>query len=317
MAKVIRESRWDVVHEHDANHAKKTFDRDCQAFPREERRLLYKQARRSRDRFHHFLHQPIARNKTIKMWENTLNPDCGDHSKCNHRSHQGYQWKNRDKSEARKSLRQHLTQGSNIIQKTDPFAGSTPANASFHVVNKNEANKHSNFTNSTEIRFPLGMISQSGNPSWQDERRRFLEILPLPAECSKMLRDLESKRQQTNKHRRRESERGKKKKPEMRREQELTVTTTERAPAILQNSRMPLPLNSSRTKPDTGASEDATRESKNDRDLKYTRLLPPFLNREILRLPVKTPGQMPLSLQIQMIHCREVNDTIVNIDINV
>jgi hypothetical protein len=35
-AKVIRESRWNVKHEYDANHAKKALDRYCQGLPKEE-----------------------------------------------------------------------------------------------------------------------------------------------------------------------------------------------------------------------------------------------------------------------------------------
>jgi hypothetical protein len=36
MAKMTGESRWNVKHEYDANHAKKAIDRDCQDLPKEE-----------------------------------------------------------------------------------------------------------------------------------------------------------------------------------------------------------------------------------------------------------------------------------------
>jgi hypothetical protein len=41
MAKVIRESRWNVKHECDVNHAQKALDRYCQGLPSQERHLLY------------------------------------------------------------------------------------------------------------------------------------------------------------------------------------------------------------------------------------------------------------------------------------
>jgi hypothetical protein len=36
MAKVIRESCWNVAHEYDANHGKKALDRYCQELPKQE-----------------------------------------------------------------------------------------------------------------------------------------------------------------------------------------------------------------------------------------------------------------------------------------
>jgi hypothetical protein len=66
--------------------------------------------------------------------------------------------------------------------------------------------KRLNFTISTEARFALGVISQSRNPGWQDELRESLDISRLPAECSEMLWDLESKRQRRNEKRREEPE---------------------------------------------------------------------------------------------------------------
>jgi hypothetical protein len=66
MAKVIRESRWNVTHEYDANHTHKALHPHCQEFPKEERQLLYGLGRRSRDWFSHVLHQHIARDKRSK-----------------------------------------------------------------------------------------------------------------------------------------------------------------------------------------------------------------------------------------------------------
>jgi hypothetical protein len=51
---------------------------------------------------------------------------------------------------------------------------------------------------------------QSRNLGWQDRLHESFEIPPLPAECSKMLWDLESKLQQKNQERRGEPERRKK-----------------------------------------------------------------------------------------------------------
>jgi hypothetical protein len=53
--KVIRESRWNVRHEYEANHAKKALDRHCQELPKEERRLLYGLGRRCQEWFDHVL----------------------------------------------------------------------------------------------------------------------------------------------------------------------------------------------------------------------------------------------------------------------
>jgi hypothetical protein len=136
------------------------------------------------------------------MWQNSLNHYCGDHSTCHHPAHQGHQWKDRDMPEAQASLRRYLAKGPTIIQKVDPLSGSTQANESFRAVKGMYTNKCLNFTTSTEARFALGVISQSRNSSWQDELRESLDIPPLPAECSKMLRDLESKRKQKHEQRR-------------------------------------------------------------------------------------------------------------------
>jgi hypothetical protein len=99
------------MHEYDANHAKKVFDRYCQGLPMEEQQLLYGLGKRSRDWSNHVLHQLIPRNKKIEMWENTLNHYCGDGSKCHHPAHQGHQWKNWDMPEAQASLRRYLAEG--------------------------------------------------------------------------------------------------------------------------------------------------------------------------------------------------------------
>jgi hypothetical protein len=112
MVKVIRESRWNVRHEYDANNTLKVLDRYCQELSKEERQLVYGLERRSRDCFNHVMHQPIASDKKIEMQENPLDNYCGDHTECNHPAHQAYQWKNRDMPEAQASLRRYLTEGS-------------------------------------------------------------------------------------------------------------------------------------------------------------------------------------------------------------
>jgi hypothetical protein len=67
MAKAIRESPWNVVHEYDANQAKKALNRHCQALSNEQRWLLCGLGMRSQDWFNDVLHQPIARDKKIEM----------------------------------------------------------------------------------------------------------------------------------------------------------------------------------------------------------------------------------------------------------
>jgi hypothetical protein len=112
--------------------------------------------------------------------------------------------------EAQASLRQYLAEGSKSIQKVGTLSGSTQANQSFHAVKGKYTDKRLNFTTSTEARFALGVVSQSRNPGWQDELREFLDILQLPEECRKILRDLESKCQGKNEMRREEPESRKK-----------------------------------------------------------------------------------------------------------
>jgi hypothetical protein len=82
--KLIRESRWNVRHECDGNHAKKALDRHCQEIPKEEGQLRYGLEKCCRDWFHHVLYQAITREKRIEKWENTFNHCCGEHSKCDH-----------------------------------------------------------------------------------------------------------------------------------------------------------------------------------------------------------------------------------------
>jgi hypothetical protein len=115
MAKVIRESRWNVKDEYNTNHAKKAINHYYQRLPKEERQLLYGLGKHSQDWFNHVLHQPIPHDKKIEMWENTIKHYCGDHSKCHHPAHQGDQWKNRDITEAQASLRLYLAERSKII----------------------------------------------------------------------------------------------------------------------------------------------------------------------------------------------------------
>jgi hypothetical protein len=111
--------------------------------------------------------------------------------------------------EAQASLRLCLAKGSKIIQKVDPLSGSTEANESFHAVKGKYTDRRLNFTTSTEARFALGVIYQSRNLGWPGALGEPLDISPSPAECSKMLRDLESKRQQKNEKRRDKPERRK------------------------------------------------------------------------------------------------------------
>jgi hypothetical protein len=56
-------------------------------------------------------------------------------------------------------------------------------------------NKCLTFTTSTETRFALGGIAQSGNSGWQNELGELFDIPPLPTECSRVFYDLESKKQ--------------------------------------------------------------------------------------------------------------------------
>jgi hypothetical protein len=95
-------------------------------------------------------------------------------------------------------LRRYLAEASKIIQKIDPLSGSTQANESFHAVKGKYTDKRLNFTTLTDARFALGAISQSRNPGWQDDLRESLGIPQLLTECSKILRDLESKCERKN-----------------------------------------------------------------------------------------------------------------------
>jgi hypothetical protein len=119
------------------------------------------------------------------------------------------------------------------LQKNDPLTGSAQPNESFHTVKGRYTDKRLNFTTSAEVRFALGVISESRNRDWQDELRKSLDISPFPTECSKMPWDLNSKRQRKTERRREEPERRKSPKPEMRRGQgrlgaarERTTTTS-------------------------------------------------------------------------------------------
>jgi hypothetical protein len=48
----------------------------------------------------------------------------------------------------------------------------------------------------------------------------------------------------------------------------------------------------------------------------YASLLRPFLNQDILKLTIKTPGQITKPLQIKIIHYNEINNKIFDIDID-
>jgi hypothetical protein len=170
------------------------------------------------------------------MWENTLNHHRGDHSKCHHPAHQGYQWKNRDMPEAQASLRRYLAEGSKIIQNDDPLSGSTQDNESFHAVKGKYTDKRLNFTTSTEARFVLGMIQELGLASRVAQTRRHF---PLPAECNMTLRDLDAKLQRKDQKNKQEAEARKKMRPEISHEQELVGTARERVTPISGNRTQP------------------------------------------------------------------------------
>jgi hypothetical protein len=83
-----------------------------------------------------------------------------------------------------------MVEGSKIVQKVDPLAAPTQGNESVHAMKGKYTDKRLSFAASAEARFTLDGISQSGNPGWQDKLCESLDISPLPAKCSKMLRDL-------------------------------------------------------------------------------------------------------------------------------
>jgi hypothetical protein len=91
--------------------------------------------------------------------------------------------------------------------KVDLLRASTQADEFFHAAKGRYTDQRLNFMTSTEARVALGVIFKPRNPDWQDELGESLGIPPLLAECSKMLQDLESKRQQRNEERRQEPER--------------------------------------------------------------------------------------------------------------
>jgi hypothetical protein len=116
--------------------------------------MLYRLGRHSRDQFNYLLHYPIAPDKKGEMWENALNHYCGDHFKCDHPAHQGYQWKNREIPETQTTLREYLAEPSKLIQNVDALAGSTQPDESFHAVKGKYTDMRLHFTTSTEARFP-------------------------------------------------------------------------------------------------------------------------------------------------------------------
>jgi hypothetical protein len=134
LGKVIRESRWNVNHEFDANHAKKSFERYQERLPKEERQYLDGLDQRLKNWFNHVLHQPIPREKKVETWESAYGHFCGDHTGCPNPTHQGYQWRHRDDPAARETLTRYLAEGSKVIRKVDPLQGSTQWNESFHAV---------------------------------------------------------------------------------------------------------------------------------------------------------------------------------------
>jgi hypothetical protein len=66
-------------------------------------------------------------------------------------------------TETQASLQRYLAEESKAIQATDPLAGSTQANKSFHAVKKKYTNKHLNFSD-----FNRGSFSSVSNlPIWE------------------------------------------------------------------------------------------------------------------------------------------------------
>jgi hypothetical protein len=137
-------------------------------------------------------------------------------------------------------LRRHVAEEPKIIQKADPLSGSTQANESFHAVKGRYTDKHLNFTISAEARFALGVISQSRNPGWQDGLRESLDIPPLPAECSEMLRDLESNANEKMIKGKKNWKEERKTRPEMSRKEKPVGTARDRATTPSGNSMRPL-----------------------------------------------------------------------------
>jgi hypothetical protein len=66
MAKVIRESHWNVKRKYDADQAKKALDRHYQELPKEVLQLPCGFGKPSRDRFNHVPPQPIAVTRRLK-----------------------------------------------------------------------------------------------------------------------------------------------------------------------------------------------------------------------------------------------------------
>jgi hypothetical protein len=113
LAKVMRESRWDLDDEMNANHAKKSFDRYQQRLPKEECQHLYLCGpdQRLRNWFNHVLHQPIPREHRIEAWESGKGHYCGDHTRCPDPAREGCQWRYRDDPDTRETLKGYLSEG--------------------------------------------------------------------------------------------------------------------------------------------------------------------------------------------------------------
>lgn len=204
LAKVIRESRWDVRHDVDSNHAKKSLARYVERLAPELRRHLFGLGKRLSDWFNHVIHQRISREEKVEQWENAFQHYRGDHGKCPDPEHTGYLWRNRDDPEAQETLRGYLAAGSDIIRKVDPLTGSTQLNESFHNVKAKFADKRLDLKGSTEARFALSVISHSGGPRWEEELRQHLDVPALPGDCRERLRREEQQRQRRGEARREE-----------------------------------------------------------------------------------------------------------------
>jgi hypothetical protein len=193
IAKVIRESRGNVRHEYDANHTLKALNRYCQELQKEERQWMYGLGRRSRDWFNHVLHQPIARDKKMEMWENTSIIIAAITSSVIIQHIMAISGRTGTCLKLKRVCDRIWVEGSKIIQKVDTLSRSIQANESFHALKGKCTYKRLNFTTSTEARLALRVISQCGNPPLAERTTRIFGHSPLQALCSRMLRGQESK----------------------------------------------------------------------------------------------------------------------------
>jgi hypothetical protein len=207
LAKVIRESPWDVQHDFDPNHAKKSLDKYINGLAPEQRRHLYGLGQRTKDWFNHVIHDDLSRDEKVERWENAFEHYQGDHRRCPNPEHTGYHWRQRDDPEAQETLRGYLAAGSEVIRKVDPLIGSTQLNESFHNVKAKFADKRLDLKGSTEARFALSVMSHSAGPGWEEELRKDLGVPELPNECQEQPRRDKEQRRRRNEARRQEAAR--------------------------------------------------------------------------------------------------------------